>query len=47
MPSKNKQYNLVQSDDLDTRIPLVPEEAFQHGIPFNCKVRHYEIVRLW
>lgn len=43
MPSRNSggrghQYNLVQSDDLDTRVPLVPDEAFQQGIQFNCKV---------
>ncbi|CAG7634738.1 unnamed protein product [Allacma fusca] len=37
MPSK--KYNLVQNpgDDLDSRIPLVPDEAFQHGINFNVK----------
>lgn len=38
MPSK-KQYNLVQNDDFDTRVPLHPEEAFQHGITFQAKVR--------
>lgn len=37
MPSK-KQYNLVQNDDYDTRIPLHTEEAFQHGITFQAKV---------
>ncbi|RZF43601.1 hypothetical protein LSTR_LSTR008114 [Laodelphax striatellus] len=37
MPSK-KQYNLVQNDDYDTRIPLHPEEAFQHGITFQAKI---------
>jgi carboxyl-terminal PDZ ligand of neuronal nitric oxide synthase protein len=37
MPSK-KQYNLVQNDDYDTRIPLHSEEAFQHGITFQAKV---------
>ncbi|XP_049786230.1 carboxyl-terminal PDZ ligand of neuronal nitric oxide synthase protein-like [Schistocerca cancellata] len=36
MPSK-KQYNLVQNDDYDTRIPLHSEEAFQHGITFQAK----------
>ncbi|GLH01767.1 Capon-like protein [Gryllus bimaculatus] len=36
MPSK-KQYNLVQNDDYDTRIPLHPEEAFHHGISFQAK----------
>lgn len=38
MPSK-KQYNLVQNDEYDTRIPLHSEEAFQHGITFQAKVR--------
>lgn len=38
MPSK-KQYDLVQNDDYDTRIPLHPEEAFHHGITFQAKVR--------
>lgn len=37
MPSK-KQYDLVQNDDYDTRIPLHPEEAFHHGITFQAKV---------
>ena len=37
MPSK-KQYNLVQNDEYDTRIPLHSEEAFQHGITFQAKV---------
>lgn len=37
MPSK-KQYNLVQNDENDTRIPFHPEEAFQHGITFQAKV---------
>ncbi|EEB10140.1 conserved hypothetical protein [Pediculus humanus corporis] len=36
MPSK-KQYDLVQNDENDTRIPLHPEEAFQHGITFQAK----------
>jgi len=38
MPSK-KQYNLVPNDDYDTRIPMHPEEAFEHGITFHAKVR--------
>ena len=37
MPSK-KQYNLVQNDDYDTRIPLHSDEAFHHGITFQAKV---------
>ncbi|ENN81823.1 hypothetical protein D910_11869 [Dendroctonus ponderosae] len=37
MPSK-RQYDLVQNDEYDTRIPLHPEEAFHHGITFQAKV---------
>ena len=46
MPSK--KYNLVQNpgDDMDSRIPLVPDEAFQHGIHFNVKVIQV-ILPLW
>nr|XP_018901365.1 PREDICTED: carboxyl-terminal PDZ ligand of neuronal nitric oxide synthase protein isoform X1 [Bemisia tabaci] len=36
MPSK-KQYNLVQNDECDTRIPLHTDEAFQYGITFQAK----------
>ena len=32
-----KQYNLVQNDEFDCRIPLHTEEAFQHGITFPAK----------
>jgi len=45
MPSK-RQYDLVQNDDYDTRIPLHPEEAFHHGITFQTKVNHLEVVGL-
>ena len=38
MPSK-KQYDLVSDDGYDSRIPLHNEEAFQHGISFQAKVR--------
>lgn len=41
MPSKTK-YNLVD-DGHDLRIPLHNEDAFQHGISFEAKVRgHWE-----
>ena len=40
MPSK-KQYDLVSEDGYDSRIPLHNEEAFQHGIQFQAKVRHH------
>ncbi|CAG9764673.1 unnamed protein product [Ceutorhynchus assimilis] len=36
MPTK-RQYDLVQNDEYDTRIPLHPEEAFHHGITFQAK----------
>ncbi|CAM1328625.1 NOS1AP (predicted) [Pycnogonum litorale] len=36
MPSK-KQYNLVNDDAYDSRIPLHSEEAFNHGITFQVK----------
>ncbi|KAK9881603.1 hypothetical protein WA026_016474 [Henosepilachna vigintioctopunctata] len=39
MPSK-KQYDLVQNDDYDTRIPLHSEEAFHRGITFQAKLRN-------
>ncbi|XP_043200919.1 carboxyl-terminal PDZ ligand of neuronal nitric oxide synthase protein-like [Amphibalanus amphitrite] len=32
-----KQYNLVQNDEYDCRIPLHTDEAFQHGITFQAK----------
>ena len=37
MPSK-KQYNLVINDELDSRVPLHPDEAFATGIKFSAKV---------
>lgn len=37
MPGKTK-YNLVD-DDHDLRIPMHNEEAFQHGVNFEAKVR--------
>ncbi|XP_018318773.1 capon-like protein isoform X3 [Agrilus planipennis] len=44
MPSKS-QYDLVQNDDYDIRIPLHPEEAFHHGITFNVKGQAMRVVR--
>ncbi|XP_026472993.1 carboxyl-terminal PDZ ligand of neuronal nitric oxide synthase protein isoform X2 [Ctenocephalides felis] len=35
--SSKRQYDLVTSDEYDTRIPLHSEEAFQHGICFHAK----------
>uniref|UniRef100_A0A8D8QK65 Carboxyl-terminal PDZ ligand of neuronal nitric oxide synthase protein n=2 Tax=Cacopsylla melanoneura TaxID=428564 RepID=A0A8D8QK65_9HEMI len=37
MPIKKPQYNLVQQDEYDTRIPMHSEEAFEHGITFQAK----------
>ncbi|GAB0099662.1 capon-like protein [Sergentomyia squamirostris] len=36
MPST--PYDLV-SDDLDTRVPLYADQAFDHGISFQAKLR--------
>ncbi|KAI8771413.1 nitric oxide synthase 1 adaptor [Biomphalaria glabrata] len=38
MPSK-KAYDLVSDDGYDSRIPLHNEEAFQHGLQFQAKIR--------
>lgn len=38
MTSTN-QYDLVDDDEYDIRIPLHPDEAFQYGISFHAKVR--------
>lgn len=41
MPARNR-YNLV--DDLaDSRVPLHNEEAYQHGIHFQAKVREHRL----
>lgn len=37
MPARNR-YNLVD-DVADSRVPLHNEEAYQHGIHFQAKVR--------
>ena len=37
MPSK-KNYSLVPNNELDLRIPLHSDEAFQHGISFQAQV---------
>ena len=40
MPSiSKKSYDLVSDDGYDSRIPLHNEEAFEHGITFQAKVR--------
>lgn len=44
MPCKN-QYDLVQNDEYDTRIPVYPEEAFMHGITFQAKVCVFTIYK--
>lgn len=35
---RTKQYDLVQNDEFDCRIPLHTEEAFCHGILFQAKL---------
>ncbi|KAG1676675.1 Carboxyl-terminal PDZ ligand of neuronal nitric oxide synthase protein [Nymphon striatum] len=45
MPTK-KQYNLVNDDAYDSRIPLHSEEAFHHGIPFHVKLELVEVSML-
>ena len=45
MPSK-KEYDLVSDDGYDSRIPLHNDDAFQHGIHFQAKVRLYYIYSL-
>ena len=35
--SKPGQYQTVE-DSKDLRIPVQNEEAFEHGISFNCRV---------
>ena len=43
MPSK-KQYDLVSDDGYDSRIPLHNDDAFQHGIQFQAKVRKAKVM---
>lgn len=38
MPARRNRYNLV-NDVTDARLPLHNEEAYQHGISFQAKVR--------
>lgn len=39
MPSKRRgQYDIIQDDLYDCRIPLHNELAYQHGIHFEAKV---------
>ena len=39
MSAKNRDYDPMSEDGYDSKIPLHNDEAFQHGIHFNAKVR--------
>jgi carboxyl-terminal PDZ ligand of neuronal nitric oxide synthase protein len=45
MSAKNRNYDPMSEDGYDSKIPLHNDEAFQHGIYFNAKVRSTEIFR--
>ncbi len=36
--SRKNHYSHVHQDEFDLRIPLHPEDSFQHGITFYAKV---------
>lgn len=38
--SSNRQYDLVDEDEYETKISLYPDEAFEYGITFHAKVGH-------
>lgn len=37
----------MPNDEYDTRIPMHPEEAFEHGITFHAKVRRLLIFTIY
>lgn len=39
MSTKNRDYDPMSEDGYDSKIPLHTEEAFQHGIHFDAKVK--------
>jgi carboxyl-terminal PDZ ligand of neuronal nitric oxide synthase protein len=45
MSAKNRNYDPMSEDGYDSKIPLHNDEAFQHGIYFNAKVKSTEIFR--
>jgi len=40
MSAKNRDYDPMSEDGYDSKIPLHNDEAFQHGIQFNAKVKN-------
>ena len=43
MSAKNRDYDPMSEDGYDSKIPLHNDEAFQHGIQFNAKVKNFRI----
>ncbi len=39
MSAKTRDYDPMSEDGYDSKIPLHNDEAFQHGIQFNAKVK--------
>lgn len=39
MSAKNRDYDPMSEDGYDSKIPLHNDDAFQHGIIFNAKVK--------
>ena len=39
MSVRNRRYDPMSEDGYDSKIPLHSDEAFQHGIHFNAKVK--------
>ena len=47
MSAKNRDYDPMAEDGYDSKIPLHNDEAFQHGIQFNAKVKQSKILRMF
>jgi hypothetical protein len=47
MSAKNRDYDPMSEDGYDSKIPLHNDEAFQHGIQFNAKVKNKQNFILW
>jgi hypothetical protein len=45
MSVKNRDYDPMSDDGYDSKIPLHNDEAFQHGIQFNAKVKQNQILK--
>jgi hypothetical protein len=46
MSVKNRDYDPMSDDGYDSKIPLHNDEAFQHGIQFNAKVKQNQILNV-